>query len=197
MQLAFCYLDRPQTSSSSSEYLKANRNRQRHFIQLIENKNISVSVVQRAGFQETYSQDKITYYFTRDEYGSTLRWWQEPMNALEILLQIKPDIIEVAGLSLPLNFRWMRRIIGDKIKIVGRHTGEDIWAQRNLWLQQFGLRVVDGFIFQKKADTEPWIRASVILPRQPLYILNAYGTKEESEIKKLQRIYHEMVKPPG
>ena len=197
MQLAFLYLNRASKLSSASDYINYYPDIHKRYIQLSENSGISITVIQRADIQEAHTLDNITYHFTTDGYDSTLRWWQEPISSFESLLEIKPDIVEIAGLALPLNFRWLRRITNENVKIIGRHTGEDIWAQRNLWLQQFGLRVVDGFIFQKKSHIESWIRASVILPRQALFILNSYGVKDESETEKLQRIYYEMAHISG
>ncbi len=193
MHLALLYLDGRDNFTTPTKYLKLQENRHQHFTHLLQQPDISICIVQRASFEETYSRDNITYYFVRDEYQSTLRWWQEPASSFELLADIKPDLIQIAGFNLPLNFRWLRRIIGESIKIIGTHTGEDIWANRNIWLQQFGLRVVDGFIFQKKADTEPWIRTSVILPRQPIFILDAYGGETQKEEEKLRDIYREIL----
>jgi len=193
MKLAFLYLDQPSNINSSSEYLKFYHDRHNHYVHLNKNDDFSIVITHRTSFQETITQDHISYYFIRDEFDSSLRWWQEPVSLFEPLAKINPDIIQIAGLSLPLNFRWLRRIVGDEIKIIGSHTGEEIWAQRNLWLQQFGLRVVDGFIFQKKSDIEPWLRTSVILPRQSIFIMNAYGSDDQSDNEKLTHIYQEML----
>jgi hypothetical protein len=189
MKLAFLYLDRPDTINTASDYLEHFNNHHTFYIELGREVNFSISITHRTSFQETITQDTIIYNFVRDEFDSVLRWWQEPASSFELLANIKADIIQIAGLNLPLNYRWLRRIIGDKTKIIGCHTGEDIWAQRNLWLQQFGLRVVDGFIFKKKSDAESWIRNAVILPKQSLFILNAYGTEDQNEIEKLRQIY--------
>ena len=150
--------------------------------------------MQRASFKESYSLDNITYHFVCDGYHSSLLWWQEPVSSFELLADIKPDIIEIAGLNLPLNYRWLRRIVGEGIKIIGTHTGEDIWANRKIWLQQFGMRVVNGFIFQRKADAEPWIRTAVILPRQRVFILDTYGEKSQKNEEKLGDLYREILK---
>ncbi len=194
MKLAFLYLDQPHDFKTPSGYLKLCQNRHEHFVHLIQKSNISIIITQRADFNETFTQNNITYYFTRDGYDPTLRWWQEPVASFELLADFKPDLVQIEKLSLPLNFRWLRRIVGEEVKIIGNHGGEDIWAQRNLWLQQFGLRVVDGFIFQKKADTEPWIRNSVILPRQPIFIMSSYGSEGQNEVEKLWRIYREILR---
>lgn len=193
MHQAFLYLDIPNKFSSPADYLKLNSERHMNSLLISERPDVQTSIVQRAEFNETYIQDTITYYFVRDGYGATLRWWQEPVSSFEILTKINPDLITIVGLNLPLNFRWLRRMVGEDSKIIGSHTGEEIWAQRNLWLQQFGLRVADGFIFQNKPDTEAWLRAAVILPRQPIYILNSFGLAEQTEAEKLKDIYQELL----
>jgi len=194
MHLAIFYLNGRDKFSTSTNYIELNEDRHQHLTHISQQPDISISIVQRASFNETYNRDNLTYQFVRDEYQSSLLWWQEPASSFELLADIKPDLVEIAGLNLPLNFRWLRRIVGERIKIIGTHTGEDIWANRKIWLQQFGMRVVDGFIFQKKADTEPWIRTAVILPRQPIFILEAYGEKSQKEEEKFGDIYRKILR---
>lgn len=145
---------------------------------------LTINVVQRITFNSTKNVNNISYYFVTDEFAPLLRWWQEPVPVLQLLSKIEPDIIHVSGLNLPLQFRWLRRIIGDGIIIIGEHTGESIWANRNLWLQQFGLRVVDGFIFNNMKDAHPWTKASVILEKQPIAEI-ATSSKDITETAKL------------
>jgi len=152
-----------------------------------------ISIVQRTTFNATNKLEKVDYYFIRDEFEAKLRWWQEPVTIIEQLAALKPDIIQVQGLNLPLQFRWLRREIGDKIKIVGEHTGEKIWANRNLWLQQFGLRVVDGFIFKNMKDAQPWTKASVILEKQLISEIS-FGSKDtEITTKSLLTFYNQLL----
>ena len=120
----------------------------------------------------------------------TLRWWQEPVEVFEHISEMQPDIIQVRGLDLPLQFRWLRRVVGNKIKIIGEHTGETIWASRNLWLQQFGLRVVDSFIFKNMKDVIAWTKASVILDKQPITEIKFSTKNPEAGAKSLLKFYN-------
>ena len=52
---------------------------------------------------------------------------------------------------------------------MGQHCGEDIWIQRNLWLQQSALRVIDGFVFPNRTDADPWLKCAAILEYQPIF----------------------------
>ncbi len=153
----------------------------------------AISVVQRATFDKTEILEKVSYYFVSDEFAPLLRWWQEPIPMFELLSEIQPDIIQVSGLNLPLQFRWLRRMVGDKIKIVGEHTGESIWASRNLWLQQFGLRVVDGFIFKNMKDAQSWTKASVILEKQIISEISLSAKNPEATAKSLIKFYNELL----
>jgi hypothetical protein len=192
MKIANLFLDLPELISQPADYLKKHAKQHRDLIQIQVTTQNSIHVVQRAKFKETFTEDDINYYFVPDESKSSLRWWQEPVNALELLASIEADVININGLNLPLCFRWLRRMVGENIKIIGTHTGEDIWAQRNLWIQQFGLRTADGFIFQKKTHAESWIRCAVILPRQPIFLLESYGS-EESVSERLIQIYTTLI----
>jgi hypothetical protein len=152
-----------------------------------------VTVVQRAIFNATIILENVSYHFVKDEFEPSLRWWQEPVTVLERLSEVQSDIIQVRGLDLPLQFRWMRRVVGDKIKIIGEHTGETIWANRNLWLQQFGLRVVDGFVFNRLKDAREWIKASVILENQPISEIPFHSKDPRIAAKLLLNFYDELI----
>lgn len=153
----------------------------------------SISVVQRATFDATTTVEEVSYYFVSDEFPPSLRWWQEPVPTFELLSEIQPDIIHMSGLNLPLQFRWLRRMVGDKIKIVGEHTGESIWASRNLWIQQFGFRVVDGFIFKNMKDAQSWTKASVILERQPIAEIALSSKNFEAIANSLLKFYSNLL----
>jgi hypothetical protein len=150
----------------------------------------SISVVQRATFNAKRTLEKVDYYFINDEFDLILRWWQEPVKVFEHISEMQPDIIQVRGLDLPLQFRWLRREVGTKIKIAGEHTGETIWANRNLWLQQFGLRVVDGFIFKNMKDAFAWTKSSVILDKQPITEIKFSTKHPEAAANSLLKFYN-------
>ena len=153
----------------------------------------SVSIVQRATFNSTRTMENVGYYFINDDLDPKLRWWQKPVQVFKLISQLKPNIIQIHGLDLPIQFRWLRREIGDNIKLVGEHTGEKIWAKRKLWLQQFGLRVADGFIFKDMKDAIPWTKASVILNKQPIVEIPIAGEDVESTADSLLRFYNNLL----
>jgi hypothetical protein len=155
--------------------------------------SMNISVVQRATFNTSDTLSDISYHFITDEFEPALRWWQEPESIFQLLADMDPDIIHISGLNLPLQFRWLRRIIGDNIKLIGEHTGESFWAQRNLWIQQFGLRVVDGFIFRKIKDAQAWTKASVILERQPVAEIDLFSKNPQEAVKSMVKFYNEIL----
>lgn len=160
--------------------------------ELSKNSKDNIHVVQRATFKSTKKVKNIEYHFIKDEFEPKLLWWQEPVAVIEHISAIKPDLIIVHGLNLPLQFRWLRRQVGDRVKIIGEHTGETIWANRNLWLQQFGLRVVDGFIFKTINDSFEWTKASVILERQPIAEISLFSKNPEATSKSLLKFYNDL-----
>jgi hypothetical protein len=153
------------------------------------NHSFKISVIQRATFTENTEIEGISFSFMKDEFPGNLRWWQEPESTLQHLAALKPDIVHVKGLNLPLQFRWLRRMVGDTTVIVGEHTGEDFWAQRNLWLQQFGLRAVDGFIFKNPEDANLWRKTSLVLEHQPLIEISSLKSDHATTAEKLIKFY--------
>ncbi len=193
MQLSFLQLNIEEGVQDSDSYLNKNSKLHDLYVELIQSGLQSVSIIQRSVFEKSVSTDRINYYFLKDGFAPRLRWWQEPERAIELLKSLKSNIIHVFGLDLPLQFRWIRRVVGEKCLIIGQHTGELTWANRNLWLQQFGLRVVDAFIFERNSDSNPWLKASIILPRQPVFELEHFLKKPTKNAKTLKDIYNSLL----
>ena len=192
MHLAFLHLEKVDKLSVPSAYIQEHAGRHAFYTKLRNAPFSKISHVQRAAQSHSESIERIEYNFIEDEFGKKLRWWQEPAPAFELLALRKPDFILVAGLDLPLNFRWLRRLTGIDIRIIGHHTGETIWPGRNLWLQQFGLRVVDAFLFHDKAACQPWTKSSVILVRQPIYIIPSFESEAHKSADLLSKICEEL-----
>lgn len=188
MHLAFLYLEGMDRPADPTGYVEKHSLRHAFYKDLKNASFEKISHVQRAKSSQSTKIDQIDYNFVKDDFDKKLRWWQEPAPALELLTKRKPDVVLVAGLDLPLNYRWLRRLTGIDVKIIARHTGETLWPGRNLWLQQFGLRVVDAFIFHKKEDSQPWTKASVILARQPVYVLPSFENHGNHSIDQIEMI---------
>jgi hypothetical protein len=153
----------------------------------------TISVVQRSLFKKKSSVNDVDYYFITDEFDPILRWWQEPEQAFQLLFEINPEVIVIRSLDLPLQFRWLRRIIGENVIIIGEHTGEEIWASRNLWLQQFGLRVADGFLFNNLKKSHPWTKASVILEKQPIIEIDLNSNDPQKTAQSVVNFYNNLL----
>ena len=194
MHVAYLNFIPDSDSSEVESYLKESHLPLNLYQDIRNTYSIDLSIIQRALFSTSTIVDDISYYFISDEFKSELRWWQEPESTLQAVAKSNPDIIHVIGLDLPLQFRWLRRIIGEKVIIIGEHTGKTFWAQRNLWLQQFGLRVVDGFIFKNISDAQAWIKASVILERQPFITIPSLNKNIKDSAKSLIKFYNELKK---
>jgi hypothetical protein len=147
---------------------------------------VRISHLQRAQFQKIVTLQDIDYYFIKDRLPGQLRWWQEPGQVFDQAEKLNPDIIEISGLNLPLQFRLLRRQIGPQVLIIGQHCGEDFWPNQRIWLQQFGLRVADGFIFSDEKVYKAWLKASVVLKKQAFLIL---GATHRHSNKNIQLIY--------
>jgi len=193
MVVAYLYLHSQKSLHNSKAYFESDREQHILYTHIKQGGISSISVVQRAAFDETITHKDIDYYFVTDEFQPLLRWWQEPVASIEFLAELKPQIIHVYGLDLPLNFRWLRRMVGKDTIIIGQHMGEDIWANRNLWLQQFGLRPVDGFIFNHKEEERLWRKASVILSKQPIFEIARSPRNVEIKANQLITIYNDLL----
>jgi hypothetical protein len=149
-----------------------------------KNKNIKTSIIQRS---DTNSIEGNKHYI-KDEFDQSLRWWQNPEILNDYIAGLKPDIVYIFGLNLPLHFRWLKHHINSDVIIIAQHCGEELWLQRNLWLQQFGLRVVNGFVFASQNDAIPWIKCAAILESQPVFELEIFINEIEDIYKNFSKI---------
>ena len=150
-----------------------------------------LNIVCRAAVNADHRIQNINIYMRRDELPAVLKWHQRPDGIFKLLQTLNPDIIHAFSLGLPLHFRWLRRMFGDDVRLIGHHTGEHRWIQMRLWLQQFGLRVVDGFVFPCRNDAQEWIKAAVILPVQMLVSLDNGHRSVERELV-IPNMYREL-----
>ena len=141
------------------------------------NKNIKISIIQRSN-KNSIEDNK---HYKKDEFDQSLRWWQNPEIFNDYIANLKPDIVYIFGLHLPLHFRWLRHHLNSDVIIIAQHCGEELWLQKNLWLQQFGLRVVNGFVFASQKDAIPWMKCAAILESQPVFEYD-YFKKETTNI---------------
>ena len=164
------------------------------YAQLPGDTDIRLSIFKRSDENKRMEVGDITIFFHKDDFPEQLRWCDHPFSLHESVAHIKPDIVHMFNLGLPLHFRWLRNLLPEKTKIIGHHTGEHIWIQLRLFLQQFGLRTADGFIFENLEDAEPWLKASVILPRQPVFEIPNGQTPAHIIAKKLNECYNQLQK---
>ena len=139
-------------------------------------RDIDVHLLRRGQRNARHKQKTITVHQVRDEFGDELRWCDNPHELHILAGALEPDFVHIYNLGLPLHFRWLRHQLPEKSKLIGHHTGETIWIQLRLFLQQFGLRAGNGYIFKKLQDAEPWLKASVILPNQPVIEISDTAT---------------------
>jgi len=149
----------------------------------LDNENIKISIVQR-NFKN-FLQDN--FHFVKDEFNQELKWWQNSETLNNYLGELNPDLVYIFGLNLPLHYRWLKHYISPNTIIVGQHCGENIWIQRNLWLQQSALRVIDGFAFKSKKEANPWLKCAAILESQPIFEIEHFR-------KNIFKIYNNLLK---
>ena len=135
-----------------------------------DNSSIKISIIQRSN--KNFTEGNM--YYIKDEFNHELGWWQNPEIMNEYIAKLNPDMVYIFGLNLPLHFRWLKHHISSHTIVIAQHCGEEFWIQKNLWLQQFGLRVVNGFVFISQKDAILWKRCAAILDSQPVFELHEF-----------------------
>ena len=192
MHLVFIQYHYDATIKTPEEYFSRDNDKVQFYRLLHQAGMERVSIIRRAPFSQKIVTGEINYYFIKDEYRPNLRWFDKPVKVHTTAAGIEPDLVHVYGLNLPIHFRWLRKSAGRDVVLLGQHTGERIWLQRILWLQQFGLRGADGFIFENGKQAEPYLKAAVILPRQSLYKIPGINKYTQKSANRLVKIYNEV-----
>jgi hypothetical protein len=144
-----------------------------------------LTIIRRADVNDIIHLKNVKVILRRDQFQSQLSWWQEPEDLFNYIATRNAEIIHVTGLDLPLHFRWLRKHVGVSPYILGQFTGEHIWPNIRIWMQQFGLRSADGFLFEDDHAADLWLKRAVVLPRQNIYkIKNLYRNP-----KSLAQVY--------
>ncbi len=152
-----------------------------------------IYIIQRAAENLEIKQDNITRIFIRDQFGENLKWCENPEEINQVAGSLAPDIVHMFNLGLPLHFRWLRNHVPPKTKLVGHHTGEHIWIQMRLFLQQFGLRASDAFVFEDLNDAAPWLTAAVILPNQSVFEIPNGNVSADYKTSALKKIHAQIM----
>jgi len=145
------------------------------------NNTIKTSFIQRSNKNFT----KGNRHYIKDEFNRELRWWQNPEILNDYITKLNPNMIYIYGLDLPLHFRWLKHHVASNTIIIAQYCGEDLWIQKNLWLQQFGLRVVNGFVFASQKDAIPWRKCAAILDSQPVFEFDEFKNEISKVYNKL------------
>jgi hypothetical protein len=151
-----------------------------------------ISLVCRAAIDSDQIHENINIHLRRDNLPHVLHWHQKPELLFDFLKEIDPDVIHAFSLNLPLHYRWLRKTVGPGVCLVAHHTGEHHWIQLKLWMQQFGLRVVNGFVFRYQEDTSAWLKSAVILPSQAVIALSR-GRTGISRDRLIPDMYQELL----
>jgi hypothetical protein len=137
----------------------------------LKSNHIDFSIAQRK--DHSFTENNI--HFINDDYGPELKWWQNPESVNLYIQKLKPDMVYIFGLNLPLQFRWLEHFIDPGTILIGQHCDETPWIQKNLWLQQSALRVVDAFVFENTQSADPWLKCAAILESQPIFEIKDFS----------------------
>ncbi len=153
-----------------------------------------INMVCRAGKTADHRIKDINLYLRKDEFPPILRWHQRPEEIFSLVKELNPDVIHAFSLGLPLHYRWLRKLLGPSVRLAAHHTGEHHWIQMKLWMQQFGLRVVDGFVFYQPEDALTWLKSAIILPTQRVISMKK-GQNVVHRDRVIPNLYQELIHP--
>jgi glycosyltransferase involved in cell wall biosynthesis len=133
-----------------------------------------VLAFQRFGRDASFTRNGVEYVFCRDGGGGRPRPWVWSRRLHQAVAGAKPDVAHVNGLDFTAPIRRLRRALGRHPAIVvqdhGGHSSDPLRRRSSLaaLLRRPTLQAANGFLFTAGAQAEPWRRAGVIAPEQPV-----------------------------
>jgi glycosyltransferase involved in cell wall biosynthesis len=80
-----------------------------------------------------------------------------------------PVVIHFNGLLFPLQVGVLSRLLPPGYPLVVQHHAERPWPARSHFLQRWGLKKADAFLFAARTLADIWLEAGLITPDQSLY----------------------------
>lgn len=114
------------------------------------------------------TRDGAEYVFVAGPHAP-MRSRHVPWGLLRRVRDLRPDVVHLHSLIYPLQARALRCLLPKGVPIVVQHHAETPFVGWQGTLQRWGLASVDGYIFNGDAVADPFRRAGVIRPSQPVY----------------------------
>lgn len=114
-----------------------------------------VSVLQRFTVDGTVVRHGIAYRTVGDRLRPHPALWQLPGRLHRVARSLAPDLIHVNGLLFPLQLRALARAVPGAA-LVAQHHAESPFGGWLGWLQRWGLRAADGFLFVTEEQARAW-----------------------------------------
>jgi hypothetical protein len=183
-RILYLYPDYDPAITNPQQFREANHTRIHALQQMAIPVDTEIELVSRAGFDGKDLSGGIQYHFINDYLAPRLRWWEEPEKLFQATALLRPNLVHIIGLEGPLDPRRLRRYLNPECIIVAEHHGEEQWIQRHLWLQQFGLRAADAFVFGDESAISHWKKSALVLERQPVLLLNPVQPDDHAGLLK-------------
>jgi glycosyltransferase involved in cell wall biosynthesis len=119
-----------------------------------------VIVISRFSKESELTVNNVRYIFKRDNLGPQIMAWQIPVNFLNAVAALKPDVIHLHHLSLSLQTLYLRWKSGKKTAIVVQHHGGKMVHGWKMKLHNYIHRVADGFFFTTDEQGAWWFGKS-------------------------------------
>lgn len=119
----------------------------------------------------------VRYLFRDDGGGQAPRPWTRPRRLLQAAAASKVDLVHANGLVFPTFLAQLRRALPRSLPMVvqhhaggpPRHWGRDPRNAIHRFVWRQGLAGAAAFLFTAAEQAEPWRRAGLLRPDQPVY----------------------------
>jgi glycosyltransferase involved in cell wall biosynthesis len=117
-----------------------------------------VHYVKQINYDGSLSKNGIQYHFLR----STSEKSHFPVRINRLVKQLDPDIVIVSGIRSPLLVMQLRRKMGKKVKIIGRHHADHPPTGFRKFLQQQVDKCFSAYLFTSTGNAADWISSGII-----------------------------------
>lgn len=134
-------------------------------------------------YEGAYSQNGVHYTFIKP--GKRKAYF--PVKLHKKVKELFPDIIIVSGLRVPLQVIHLKRLVGNTVKIIGRHHAEAPPTGIRRVFQRMADHSFNAYLFTAAALAGEWIRAGIIKKGKIICEIPAASTSFIKQDKMLSR----------
>lgn len=128
-------------------------------------KQYQVESIEQINYDGKLERNEVTYHFLN--FGKKKLYF--PFKLHSYIRNLNPDIVFVNGFIFPFQIIQLRKVLGQKVKIIVLHRAERPFSGFRRYFQKIADRSVNAYLFVSAEFGDEWIRKGIIKRKEKIY----------------------------